>query len=502
MLALASCTQDELTDSTNTLPEGMYPLEITSATLSVESSEQPWTRVSENTDRNSSTWDWDGTEQIGVQLGGNTTVYTLNANKTLTSETPLYWENTQTATIDAWYPATDGTLDLSDQNEELAYVLKGLGTGNYQSAVTLNFTHALAKVRIKLTGSDAVKVTDVKLESYTNCSHTKGTVVGSNVGNISMLKVDGATWEANVVPGYEIKTIEVNGAAASLAQTVTPAAGSYHQITLTVTPVPGDAQEITGDINGNGNYVVRGTRNEAITITGGSPTIYLEGATVSVSSGNGINITGGNPTIHVVGESNSVTGSAAGIYVASGSTLTITGDSRNDKLTAQAGGNAAGIGGCGNDQDCGSININNVTVIARGSQDTAISPGIGSTGNNNCGQITIDNATVHAYGEGINDMYECPAIGPGLSSTTEYGNLPVVIIRNDSEVHAHRGGGNADYIGYPYVQTIATGAESTVNPGTGGGVYSSTVYCYTGTSTTTDKVMVYDANGTGTEQSQ
>ena len=45
VFALTSCTQDELADN-NTLPEGLYPLEIASATLTVESSKQPWTHVS------------------------------------------------------------------------------------------------------------------------------------------------------------------------------------------------------------------------------------------------------------------------------------------------------------------------------------------------------------------------------------------------------------------------------------------------------------------------
>ena len=50
--ALAACTQDELAEQPMALPEGEYPLQIGSVSLTAEVSEQPWTRVSENpTDR-------------------------------------------------------------------------------------------------------------------------------------------------------------------------------------------------------------------------------------------------------------------------------------------------------------------------------------------------------------------------------------------------------------------------------------------------------------------
>lgn len=198
-------------------------------------------------------------------------------------------------------------------------------------------------------------------------------------------------------------------------------------------------------------------------------------------------------------QNTSYTIDGAGIYVEAGSTVTIEGTNRNtDVLTAIAANDAAGIGGNSNGQDCGNIHIHNVTVVAKGDQSTALSPGIGSTGNNNCGQSIIDNATVHAYGQGISGTAVCPAIGPGFSGGLKYGDLPMVTIRNESEVHAHRGGGNADYIGYPYKYGEATGAASTVNLGQGGICTSSTVYCYTGN--TLDKTVAYDASDNATQQ--
>lgn len=136
----------------------------------------------------------------------------------------------------------------------------------------------------------------------------------------------------------------------------------------------------TGDytINGDGTYYFNGTGSHAIRVTNGKPNIYLEDAQLSVTDGNAISITAGNPTIHVHRENtieNNSDTDGASIYVAAGSSVTITGRDRSDILTAIAGGDAAGIGGCYNNQDCGSINISNVTVITRGSQYRAISPG-------------------------------------------------------------------------------------------------------------------------------
>ena len=261
LLAMAACTKDELADG-DRLPEGQYPVEIARITLGVEGGEaQPWgapqTRVSENGDGTGSVWDWNGTEMIGVQLGGETTTYTLNADKTLSTDAPLYWQNTQTATVTAWYPATDGTLDLSDQSQSLAYLLGGSGTGDYQTPVTLTFAHRLAKVRVTPIGDALGEVQSLQLYTYTQCTYEKGTVVqGSQEDWIEMMKCEytenGTTitcWEANVVPGYEIKQLRANGTEErDLSATFTPEAGKFYNITL-------DKDKGYTD-DGHGNYTV------------------------------------------------------------------------------------------------------------------------------------------------------------------------------------------------------------------------------------------------------
>ena len=167
LLATTACTKDELADG-DRLPEGQYPLEIARITLGVEGGEaQPWgtpqTRVSEIADGNSSKFD--AGDRFAVQINGEVGTYTVQDNNTVKAETPLYWSDTGEHTVTAWYPATGGTLDLSDQSQSLAYLLYGTGSGNYQTQVTLNFTHALAKVRVTPTGDALGEVQSLQLHN-------------------------------------------------------------------------------------------------------------------------------------------------------------------------------------------------------------------------------------------------------------------------------------------------------------------------------------------------
>ena len=245
LLLLAACTKDELADDAR-LPEGQYPLQIAAVTLSVEGGEaQPWgapqTRVSEIADGNSSKFDAD--DKFAVQIDGKDEVgiYTVRDNNTVEAEVPLYWSDTDEHTVTAWYPATDGTIDLGNQSQSLAYLLSGTGTGDYQTPVTLSFTHALAKVRITPTDDALGEVTSLQLYTYTQCTYEKGKVVqGTDEGWIEMKPCEytenGATitcWEANVVPGYEIKKLKANGTEErDLSAAFTPEAGKFYNITL------------------------------------------------------------------------------------------------------------------------------------------------------------------------------------------------------------------------------------------------------------------------------
>ena len=291
LLATAACTKDELADG-DRLPEGQYPLEIARITLGVEGGEaQPWgapqTRVGESGDGTGSVFD--AGDRFAVQIDGKNEIgtYTVQDDHTVRAETPLYWYDRNDHTVTAWYPATDGTLDLGNQSQSLAYLLGGTGTGKYPDPVTLNFTHALAKVRI--TPSDDVlgEVQSLQLYTYTQCTYEKGTVVqGSQEDWIEMKKceyteadVSFTCWEANVVPGYAISKLRANGTEErDLSSAFTPEAGKFYNIMLnkdkgytddgqgnyTVTSAEG--LKAVADIANNGNLGINITLTENINL--------------------------------------------------------------------------------------------------------------------------------------------------------------------------------------------------------------------------------------------
>ena len=258
LLATAACTKDELADG-DRLPEGQYPLEIARITLGVEGGEaQPWgapaTRVSEKEDGNSSKFDAD--DKFAVQIDDEDKVgtYTVRDNNTVEAEVPLYWSDTDEHTVNAWYPDTDGTLDLRDQQTNgLAYLLSGSGTGDYQTPVKLTFTHQLTKVRVTPSNNALGEVQSLQLYTYTQCTYEKGKVVqGTDEGWIKMKKCEynGVTcWEANVVPDYTITKLMANGTEErTLSSAITPVAGKFYNITL-------DKDKGYTD-DGQGNYTV------------------------------------------------------------------------------------------------------------------------------------------------------------------------------------------------------------------------------------------------------
>ena len=244
LLATAACTKDELADG-DRLPEGQYPLEIARITLGVEGGEaQPWgapaTRVSENGDGTGSVFS--AGDRFAVQINAEEGIYIVQDDGSIKAESPLYWSDSGEHTVTAWYPATGGTLDLSDQSQSLAYLLGGSGTGDYLTPVTLTFAHRLAKVRVTPTGDALGEVQSLQLYTYTQCTYEKGTVVqGSQEGWIEMKKCEYTEngnaitcWEANVVPDYEITKLMANddGKERTLSSGITPVAGKFYNITL------------------------------------------------------------------------------------------------------------------------------------------------------------------------------------------------------------------------------------------------------------------------------
>ena len=523
LLLLAACTHDDAPASPAgiPLPPDTYPLQIASVTISADG--QPRTRLADE----GNTTKWQDNDQIMVSLGDKQSVYTYTDGE-WHSDNPLCWESTAQQEVNAWYPV-DETIDFTHQDKGLTYLLKAESvnaTYNQPTPIDLTFTHQLAKVRVLLEGEKAQDVEKVYVRSYPKSANNQGKLGGpeGTADYFPMYKTTyegNVCWEATLRDGtlqadnsFQVAKAEGKPVQVKLTDDIPIKAGEVYTINISVNPViPENAEDITnttGEINDNGDYVVSGERNTTINITGGKPTIYLDGATVSVGSGPAINITNNaTPTIYVVGENNNITSnSGTGIYVEDGSTVTITGSSRNDELTVTSGDGYPGIGGSmdgSNGVSCGDINISNITVFANGSARSGsgyVSPGIGCVGRRiTCGTITISNSTVHAFGV-ANIIYTTPGIGCGFTLTQSPGSIPDVVASN-SEIHAHRGnpGYTCDYIGWgadQYSPSI-TYANSTITPGAGS-IKSSIVYCYTGD--TLDKTVVYDDQGNDTEVTQ
>ena len=114
-ILLAACSQDELAEQGAALPDGEYPLRIGSVSITAESSEEPWTRVTEKPDGSGSVFQ--NGDRIGVRIAGSdeTGIYVINADAdgnitSITPDKPVYWKSTQTADVTAWYPADRSPL--------------------------------------------------------------------------------------------------------------------------------------------------------------------------------------------------------------------------------------------------------------------------------------------------------------------------------------------------------------------------------------------------------
>lgn len=199
--------------------------------------------------------------------------------------------------------------------------------------------------------------------------------------------------------------------------------GKYYEVTLKMKAAEGwttfDLSSYnTGGTNiyqipAGGKYKLTGTLGSNYGIkVGAGATVMLNGVTVSPTSGvaaAGIHCLGDATIILKNGTINTVSGGEngsdyfPGIYVASGSTLTIRG---GGSLTATGQNSAAGIGnGNAYSYDChnaGNILIESGSITANGGVGA---PGIGGTVDHPCGNITIKGANITAnggaYGAGI-----------------------------------------------------------------------------------------------------
>lgn len=482
-LLLTACSQDEMTDG-DSLPEGKYPLQIASVSVMGESTAEPWgakgvqTRVAESTDGSSSTWEWNNTEKIGVRIGGGKPGKYVLASGTVDVVTPCYWASTASGqSVTAWYPAYDegesGTVNLSDQSQGLAYVLTGSGTGNYNSNVSLSFTHALAKVRVVLNGTDKDKVTGVKIKSYTSCTNTQGTVStdGASEGWITMKKCtrNGATcWEANVVPDHTITEYQVNDvvSAALEGDGINPLAAKINTIALTVGEAilePGSDGKFT--INAGDDVLIKDYNGTAPIVVNGDATITIDNVQLS-PEGTVMTINNrATVTMKVKGKNNSfVSASGSGIALDNNASIHIEGDGASQStLVVKASETVAndgfniGIGAKDGNISIDAITIKNISLdVTGGKQHSTHGSGSAAIGLNNlntgreggyvqkCTQISIVNSTIKATSDGG----ACIGIGVIMAGDSGggdyYGEIGTIQVENSTIQGTSSGNGFGD----------------------------------------------------------
>lgn len=475
-MCFVSCSQDELSSPTE-LVEGAYPLQIATVTIA---DGQPSTRVTENDDRMGSTWEVG--DRIYVKFEGRDEVGILSITDAATGAVevvePIYWTSPN-ATVIAWHTSSGepDKMDVSDQTGGIAYMVGCKTQVNFGETINLSLSHQLCKVRVYQNDFAPAAIAGITLKYPAAYTITDGTLTASSADGVIRMYSTTAEgrpcFEATVIPGTLTSS---NTFVVTQADGYEYEMGFSTDFTLDVGKVSiveivgGESPLIdlsslgeTYTINGDGSYYFYGSGVYSIRVAAGNPTIHLVDASISVSSGNAISIeSGANATIQVVGNSvlqNTATSfytvSGAGIFVAEGSTVTITSRDRyNDVLTARGGCAGSGIGGYvtgfGDAMNCGDIVITNATVYAYGSYpevSVQVAPGIGGAGCGSCGNITINDATVYAYGVAATQSFSSSAIGSGMSFSGTRGTFGTITIQN-SEVYVQRGNSYSDYIGY------------------------------------------------------
>ncbi len=419
----------------------------------------------------------------GSETGGFSATVTFNTAKKYSI---LFWaDEGETYT----YDGTEGLQSVTVAENAapgIAYAGSTEWSSTNGTTVGVDLKHAVAKVTLRSTTAmpDGRTVTLTGLTEYSTFNLLSKTVTAEKTftHEVTGTGADGDIMVFYALVDGETQTLTLNAGGADVEISNVPLALNKHVIltgdvanaglatvtfeakvvedwdeTTTITLIPGNAVKITSDnstISDDGNYVVSGTFNNPITVTGDSPNIYLKDANINVTTDHAINIQGGNPTLYVIGGNNSITvdkqqAYGAGIYVAPSSSVTITGNGTDDVLQIKGGNASAGIGGyTSSDYDshpCGNITIENVTVNAT-STIPSITGGyaaaIGACGDQKVGSITIRNAVIYAHADG-NNYLGGAAIGGGAPSGQTDFNITI----SASTIHVSKGSPYASYIG-------------------------------------------------------
>ena len=474
VVTLASCRNEDV-------PIEPAPGEPQTVTITVSAAEEMRTRTVSETEDNALT-------RCYMQIDDGTPVQmTTTDNKNFTTSTTLtigescnfyFWADDGSYTVNGLAAVTEGSTT------GIAYAGSASWDGSSSSVsaelklvvskVTLKTTTALTGAHVSLTipdtydGYNVTNASPIPITNSFSCSETVTTEAGGEVFSFYVLAGEGeqdltltcgnTVTVSNVpfAPGrHTILSGDLNRLTQQSVDVSAAITDSWGVQQIDLDAIEVDLSALSGGyvIDDDNAYRLTGSTQYPVTITS-SAMVTLQNAQINVGSGNAVDIRSGNPTIQIIGTNNiSVNEEAhgAGIYVAEGSSVTITGPGVDDVLVVTGGYGGAGIGGYVSSDDyeshpCGDITIENVTVKATSNPPFMMgyAAAIGAVGDKAVGKININNAVVTATARG-SAHDGAAAIGGGTGGVQTPTDFDITI--SNSELHLSRGSSNASYIG-------------------------------------------------------
>ena len=450
-LMMVACSNEDLTQQTQTKAGKMQ----FSATIAAPSSGATTRTIyTEDTQNKKITVAWKVDDEIALVHNGVkdvATVKTINSDGSATitgyvtgatnnADVRLVYPAARVGTVTGGADGTEYTADetvegkLKTQDGTLAYIQDNLDFREdmgqlavSETGVTLaekagDISPLLAIWKLTLSdGTNNLSATQVKIKGGESVlASTTTLATATSVVTLAIptdVYIDGAlTIEA---------TVGDDTYAYTKAEGATFNPGTYYQSTVTMAPPVTDLSKLTGDYTAKNGETLTGTLagNYKISIAAGA-TVTLDEVTINGENDYeyawaGITCEGDATIILKDGSTNTVKGFDAnypGIYVPSGNTLTIKGETKGTgSLNASSNGSGAGIGG-GN-INCGNIEIQGGKITATGGSGAA---GIGSGSYKSCGTITISGGTITANGGEY-----AAGIGTGYTENSYCGDITI-----------------------------------------------------------------------------
>lgn len=180
-MLMSSCGVENVGEKGTPLPDGEYPLQLTAS-------------VDGMTSRTAGKDAWTDGDVIGVRIGDSEPgEYKLDADGGVKEfVTPLYWQNTASATVTAWYPYEPQTdVNISYQREgykAFDFLYASADNQSYLSPTALKFKHQMAKVKYTLVAGDGITDEDleevnVSLLGDATASYSEGVLSAADQSN-------------------------------------------------------------------------------------------------------------------------------------------------------------------------------------------------------------------------------------------------------------------------------------------------------------------------------